>query len=481
MPTLPTLSGAAALQDSLKPSETTATLPGAVDGGTNLSAAFAETLPQTSSERSLLSSMEASVSSGIGGVTGVTGLKFSDAARGAQDAASAVAATWTKGIQNLKLGDVSSKLTEGAYSLVGKFSASAGPFGKLAVGAASFAGLSSPKEIGKTGAGALTAGQKGAAAASNLGQVSAAQANAAQQANEEDKTYLVTLTDDEGFSVVFQILPEIVENRSIRYQAVQPPQFPGAFQKYEGTDSVQWSVNAVLVCRTTKEATVNLMYLNRLRGWTMPFFGEAMAKSPLTILNDKVGAPPPVLRFHGLRTNVIGPVPVVITSLNWSWPRDVDYIPAQKLDSSSYADDYGNPRMVGDATVPFPAVISISIQLVESFSIAEFNGFDLEAYRVGDFENAYKSKPQSADVDQQPTGEEAQKQMSSGPAALQSVGPLASVSAFPALPKLPPLPNMISEAKKSNRPFLGRVSQMFKDKKGWDGPEPGHKDTLTGF
>jgi hypothetical protein len=414
MPDLIPQSAAEALQSSLKPSESTATLPGAADGGTNLSAGFAATLPQTTSQRDLLRSMEAAASSssaadGGNGAGGVTGVKFGDAARGVQDAASAVAASWTSGIQNLKLGDVTSKLTEGAYSMVGKFSASGGPFGKLAAGATSFFGLGGPKEIGKTGAGALTAAQKSATAAGNLGQASAAQTNAAQQANKEDTSYLVTLTDNEGASVIFRVLPEIVENRSVEYEAVQPPQFPGAFQKYKGTASVQWSVNAIFVCRTTDEATENLKYLNRLRGWTMPYFGEMMATTEK--FKAKVGAPPPVLKFQGLRTNIIGPVPVVITSLNWNWPRDVDYIPARKLSAPDYDSMAIEPdEDSGDPTVPFPAVMSVAIQLVESFSISEFNAFDLAAYRAGDFKSAYVMNPtlSQADVVQQSTSQEAQ-------------------------------------------------------------------------
>lgn len=403
-------SGAAALQQTLKPSEQTATLPGAEDGGTNLSAAFATTLPQTTSERDVLRMMEANVT--IAGSSAVTGAGFLDSVRGGRDEALAAGADWVKGLPNLGIADLGTKISEGASAMVSKFSGENNPFTKLASKATSFLGLSGPKALGKTGAGALTDVQRAALFDKPAGDASAVQVNAALQTNEDDKSYLVTLTESATSQVVFRILPEITEQRSIEYEAVQPPQFPGAFQKYKGTSSVQWTVNAMFVCRTTAEATENLEFLNRLRGWSMPFFGDLMAQDKR--FKSKVGAPPPVLIFQGLRTNIIGPVPVVITSLSWNWPSDVDYIPAQKLTDSKGGIGFDGIGFK-QANVPFPAVMSVAIQLIESFSTAEFNGFDLGAYRVGDFANAYKPKVSgtsaaAADVAQVPAGQEAQGQ-----------------------------------------------------------------------
>jgi hypothetical protein len=405
------VSDAKALQGTLKPSEQTATLPGANDGGSNISAGAAETLPQTRSERDILRTMEqAAASSTDGSVKPVTGGSFTDAVRGLREGNADQMGTWLKGVpNNVGLGDLSKKVTEGADAMVKKFSEFP-PFAKLAAAAPSWMHLGGPKDIKKMGPGALTAEQKNALLNKDLGAASAKQVNAEVEAEREDRSYMVTLTDAEGFSVEFNILPEIVENRSVAYEEVQPPQFPGAFQKYKGTASTQWSVNAIFVCRTTNEATINLMYVNRLRGWTMPFFGERIAES--ANFRDRLGAPPPVLTLHGLRTNMIGPVPVVITSLNWNWPRDVDYIPAYKITdagvSASGVDLTGFPQVHSgaddSATVPFPAVISIAIQLVESRSIAEFNGFNLAAFRVGDFENAFVALPAGSTTTEEMAG-----------------------------------------------------------------------------
>jgi hypothetical protein len=173
----------------------------------------------------------------------------------------------------------------------------------------------------------------------------------------------------------------VTEQRGVEYEPVAPPQSPGSFQKYKGTSSVQWSINATLICRTTAEATDNLRILNQLRAWTMPYFGENTRVEYPT----KLGAPPPVLEFSGFRQQMIGPVPVVITSLNWSFPQDVDYIPAQDI-------DYGTGE-VGSTLVPFPTVMKVSVQVVESFSTDQLNGFDLDMLKNGRMDLAWMSLP----------------------------------------------------------------------------------------
>jgi hypothetical protein len=195
----------------------------------------------------------------------------------------------------------------------------------------------------------------------------------------------VTDTDDYKFSltnqqtgevIVFDVMPQVNENRNVEYEPVAPPQFPGAFQKYRGTSSTTWQVNITLISRVSDDATANLRIINQLRSWTMPYYGNVTAEQN----PSRIGAPPPVLIFKGLRKTVIGPVPVVITSLGWDWPKDVDYLPA--------ADWTGE---TSTANIPFPVVMSVTIGLTESFSIKQFNDFSLNDFRNGDMEKAFKA------------------------------------------------------------------------------------------
>lgn len=210
-----------------------------------------------------------------------------------------------------------------------------------------------------------------------------AQAGALQQPSPAtDESHKVKLRrisggdeDTAGLSIVaFDVMPQVTESRTVQYEPVAPPQFPGAFQKYKGTDSVQWTINATLISRTTEEATRNLDLLNTLRGWTMPYFGSNTGNR----YKQQLGAPPPVLEFSGFRSGMIGPVPVVITSLNWDFPREVDYLPTTRNDGR------------GNVT-PFPSVMQVSILVVESFSTQQFNRFSLQDYRRGSFDLAFSS------------------------------------------------------------------------------------------
>lgn len=167
--------------------------------------------------------------------------------------------------------------------------------------------------------------------------------------------------------VEFDLMPEITEVRNVEYEALQTPQMPGEFQKYKGTKSTQWTITGMFTCRTKTEAYKNYILMNTLRGWSVPYFGDAQI--PQFSGSGKLGAPPPVLQFSGWR-GIVGRVPVVITSLNWNWPRDCDWIPTGILDDNGQE-------------IPFPTVMNVNINLVESFSPAQFNKFDLVAFRNG--------------------------------------------------------------------------------------------------
>ena len=166
---------------------------------------------------------------------------------------------------------------------------------------------------------------------------------------------------------MFDIMPEVTETRNAEYEALQAAQMPGEFQKFKGTKATSWQVNATFTCRTRDEAEINLAYINTLRAWTMPYFGENQGRM--------AGAPPPVLQFYGYR-GLVGKVPVVMTSLNWSWPKDCDWIPTWTV-----GDDGG--------MTPFPTVMNVQFTLVESFSANQFNKFDLESFKAGDMVGAY--------------------------------------------------------------------------------------------
>lgn len=173
-------------------------------------------------------------------------------------------------------------------------------------------------------------------------------------------------------------MPEVSEVHSVEYESLHAPQMPLEFQKYKGTKSVTWQVNGTFTCRTRDEALRNYTYLNILRGWTKPYFGEKQRTQ--FVGSGKLGAPPPVLEFSGWRS-LVGKVPVVITSLNWNWPKDCDWIPTGVMDDNG-------------KEIPFPTVMAVNVSLVESFSPDQVNGFDLVAFRNGRMVNAWLAADQ---------------------------------------------------------------------------------------
>jgi hypothetical protein len=172
--------------------------------------------------------------------------------------------------------------------------------------------------------------------------------------------------------VLFTVMPDISESRTADYETLSPSQLPGEFHKYHGTKSTTWAINAVFTCRTRNEAQLNYLYLNTLRGWTMPYFGEKQAEQ----FPGKLGAPPPVLDFSGWR-GLVGKVPVVLTSTQWNWPKDCDWLPTGIMDEAGQE-------------IPFPTVMNVTLNIVESYSPEQFNGFDLQSFRNGRMINAWE-------------------------------------------------------------------------------------------
>ena len=174
--------------------------------------------------------------------------------------------------------------------------------------------------------------------------------------------------------VVFDVMPSITEARSVTYKSFTPQHHPGEIMKYEASGARDWNISAKLISRTVDEATWNLNIINMIRGWTMPFYGEGTASNAGT--DSYLGAPPPIITLKAYGERMIGPVKCVLTNYSWDFPNDIDYIQANST---------------GGAKVPFPVILTVTLSLKETWSPAEFSGFDLMAFKQGDMEAAYKA------------------------------------------------------------------------------------------
>lgn len=186
---------------------------------------------------------------------------------------------------------------------------------------------------------------------------------------------LKTYSQQDRQTIKFLANPVISDSRDAVYDSISVSHHPGEMLKYKTTNSRSWNLNGIkLVSRTAAEATENLKKLNMIRSWVMPYYGQGTAES----FDLMFGAPPPVLMFSAYGPSNIDQHPVVLLNYNFTYPNDVDYIECEADLNSGI-----------ESGTPFPVLCEISLTLKESFSPAQYSGFDLSAYRNGRLSSAY--------------------------------------------------------------------------------------------
>lgn len=236
---------------------------------------------------------------------------------------------------------------------------------------------------------------------------------------------------DESDRVAFNNSPTFSENRSVDYTPVTPIHLPGSIQVYKNTNSRQFNIGAKFVSPTSAIAARNMARLQTLRSWTMPYFGlgsnensadrnsrvqsrldpSRSQEGPTSLSaeqqNEEVkrrirassiellGAPPMILYLYAYSDTVdtkqqgsgvsirahgkvnISRVPVVITTLNITYPDDVDYI-------STGISPTSTQNVSSD---PFPTLMTVDIGLVETHSPREYETFSLSDFKEGKLAN----------------------------------------------------------------------------------------------
>lgn len=204
--------------------------------------------------------------------------------------------------------------------------------------------------------------------------------------------------------IAFDVAPDVNETRNVEYKTMQPVHMPGGIHVYGYTNSRNFSVNSIkLVSRTAEEAARNLYRLNVLKSWAMPYFGRNNTKL--------VGAPPDVLAFTAyakgmtdssrlplsqqnndqfgfnqstdetnarIRATNLQNIPVVLTQISNSYPSDIDYIPTANA-------TFNSVEII--AGVPFPTIMMVDMQLLETHSPREYERFSIDDFRRGKLDN----------------------------------------------------------------------------------------------
>ncbi len=173
-----------------------------------------------------------------------------------------------------------------------------------------------------------------------------------------------------GDEVIFDVMPSVSESHTAQYDTVDVVHHPGAILKYKNTSAREWAITADLVSRTVLEATENLRRINLIRSWVMPFYGVGTGNE----FPEQLGAPPQILKFFGFGPKMIGEASVVLTSFNWAFEPEIDYI---------FAGDTPETR------TPFPVHLRVQLQLSETWAPSQFTQFNLRDYREGNMSAAF--------------------------------------------------------------------------------------------
>lgn len=141
--------------------------------------------------------------------------------------------------------------------------------------------------------------------------------------------------------VVFEASAPLAESRTANYEGYNVVHLPTALISYKNTSSRTWQIQGKLVSRTPDEATANVYYLDLIRSWVLPDFGDT-------------GATPPILTLYGYRNTNIDGRKVVLKQYDWSFGDEVDYI------------------YTGGQPMPVIGLLNISVE--EVYSAAEVTG-----------------------------------------------------------------------------------------------------------
>lgn len=113
--------------------------------------------------------------------------------------------------------------------------------------------------------------------------------------------------------VVFEASAPLAESRTAAYDGYGIIHLPTSLISYKNTSSRTWQIAGKLVSRTPDEATANAYYLDIIRSWVLPDFGDT-------------GATPPILTLYGYRNKNIDGRKVVLKQYDWSFGEETDYI-----------------------------------------------------------------------------------------------------------------------------------------------------------
>lgn len=116
-----------------------------------------------------------------------------------------------------------------------------------------------------------------------------------------------------GSKVIFEASSPVSESASVNYDDFNIVHLPTNIWAFRNSTGRHFSISGKLVSRSVSEANTNASYLNIVRAWKSPDFGNS-------------GATPPIIFLSAYNNKNLTNVPCILRSYSWVYPDEVDYI-----------------------------------------------------------------------------------------------------------------------------------------------------------
>lgn len=219
--------------------------------------------------------------------------------------------------------------------------------------------------------------------------------------NEQNHTFKIRFenTGNVRERVILHAQPDFTETRRVNYNAVEPVHGPGAIQVFKNAAARTFTFgNARFISRTPEEATRNMRYLHLLKSWVMPRFGEMGSEhiqtqaaanpqsGPYTHVPAGLGHPPPVLYLSAFSNHI--PTTDGRGAKNNNQQTNIFRVPIVLGNVTiNYLSDTTMIQTLGPNPEPFPTILTIDLEAMETHSPSEYSRFNLRDYKQGRLEH----------------------------------------------------------------------------------------------
>ena len=197
-------------------------------------------------------------------------------------------------------------------------------------------------------------------------------ANGQRSTSDDHALFPIFLTN----GLVFPYNPQISENISVKYDAVDLTHTNESFYVYRGTDNRRINIGeAVWTCDTFDNAIYAMSVIHFLRTYSQMDFGAG-----------RTGRPPSPMWFSAYGNYAFHRVPVLMEKADWSFPPDVDYVGIPEFGSPEYKGrqlKYRRDNSTRYTWLPMKFTVS-AISLVVQHSPRFWTNWNLDMYRSGE-------------------------------------------------------------------------------------------------